>query len=107
MIARTWHGAVPEDQADAYHEVLLRTGVADYKSTLGNQGVYVMRRVTDGLAHFLVLTFWDSWDAIRAFAGDDPEHARYYDEDKAYLVELESHVTHYEVLPSNPDRMDP
>lgn len=99
MIARTWHGAVPEAQADEYHKILLDTGVADYQSTPGNQGVYVMRRNEGGLAHFLILTFWDSWDAIKAFAGDDPEHARYYDEDAAYLVEMEHKVKHYDVLP--------
>lgn len=103
MIARTWHGAVPEEKADEYHEVLLRTGVADYKSTPGNQGVYVMRRIEGGLAHFLVLTLWDSWEAITAFAGDDADRARYYEEDMAHLVELESHVKHYEVLPSELD----
>lgn len=99
MIARTWHGAVPEDKADAYHKYLLRTGIPDYKDTPGNQGVYIFRRVSDGLAHFLLLTIWDSWDAIRAFAGDDPERARYYAEDEEYLVELEPNVTHYDVLP--------
>jgi hypothetical protein len=65
-----------------------------------------MRRVADGLAHFLVLTFWDSWEAISAFAGDDPAHARYYDEDVLFLVELESHVTHYEVLSTDIDRKE-
>ncbi len=36
--------------------------------------------------------------AIRRFAGDDVERARYYPEDRAYLLELEPGVAHYEVL---------
>jgi hypothetical protein len=40
---------------------------------------------------------WESWDAIRAFAGDDPETSDYYPEDDEYLLETEPHVTHYEV----------
>jgi hypothetical protein len=45
-------------------------------------------------------TFWESFDAIRAFAGADYERARYYPEDDEYLLEREPHVTHYDVLAS-------
>lgn len=100
MIARTWHGAVPAHKADAYHAYLLATGVPDYERTAGNQGVYVFRRTESETVHFLLLTLWDSMDAIRRFAGDDAERARYYPEDEAYLLELEPTVTHYEVLAS-------
>jgi heme-degrading monooxygenase HmoA len=98
MIARTWHGVVPEQKADSYFEYLQRTGIPDYRSTQGNLGVYVLRRVKDGYAHFLLITLWDSWEAIRVFAGEDVEQARYYPEDEQYLIELEPLVTHYEVL---------
>lgn len=47
--------------------------------------------------HYLLLTLWDSVDAIRRFAGDEYEKARYYPEDKNFLLELEPFVTHYEV----------
>jgi hypothetical protein len=52
----------------------------------------------------LFLTLWDSYDAIRAFAGQGVERARYYPEDEAYLLELEPTVTHYEVLESQVER---
>lgn len=100
MIARTWHGVVPAEKSDAYHEYLLETGVPDYQRTPGNLGVYVFRRTEGDTAHFLLLTLWDSLDAIRAFAGLDVERAKYYPEDEAYLLELEPTVTHYEVLAS-------
>lgn len=98
MIARTWHGVVRTEDAEAYHAYLLETGVPDYRATPGNAGVYVLRRADGDRTHFLLLTLWDSWDAIRAFAGDDPERARYYPEDRRYLLKLEPTVTHYEVL---------
>jgi hypothetical protein len=44
------------------------------------------------------MSLWDSLEAIRAFAGDDVERARYYPEDASYLLELEPTVAHYEVL---------
>ncbi|MET0399642.1 MAG: antibiotic biosynthesis monooxygenase [Longimicrobiaceae bacterium] len=97
MIARLWHGAVPADRADAYLEYLNRTGVPDYRATGGNRGVQVLRREEDGRTHFLLVSLWASWDAVRAFAGDDPERARYYPEDDEFLLELEPRVTHYEV----------
>jgi heme-degrading monooxygenase HmoA len=98
MIARTWHGRVPADNATAYFEYLLRTGLADYRATPGNRGVLVQRRLEAGIAHFELTTLWDSEDAIRAFAGDDIATARYYPEDDEYLLEREQHVMHAEVL---------
>ena len=98
MIARTWHGRVPAAKADAYHQYLLRTGVTDYADTPGNHGVHVLRRVEGEVAHFLLITYWDSVDAIKRFAGEDYERARYYPEDDDYLLEREPYVRHAEVL---------
>jgi heme-degrading monooxygenase HmoA len=103
MIARSWHGRVPTNKADAYYAYLLRTGLSDYRATPGNRGVYVLRRTEDDVTHFLLITFWDSFDAIRAFAGPDYEQARYYPEDDEYLLEREPLVTHYEVLSASVD----
>ncbi len=58
----------------------------------------VLRRTVGGETHFLFISFWDSMDAIRTFAGNDAERAHYYPEDRDYLLELEPTVTHYEVL---------
>lgn len=101
MIARAWHGRVPESRSEAYYAYLMRTGLADYASTPGNHGVWVFRRTEDGVTHFLLTTLWDSYDSIRRFAGDDFERARYYAEDDDYLLEREELVTHYEVLGSS------
>jgi heme-degrading monooxygenase HmoA len=100
MIARLWHGAVPVEKAEAYHAFLLRTGVPEYRATPGNRGVQILRRVDGPHAHFLLVTLWDSLDAIRAFAGEDVERAKYYPEDPSFLVELEPTVTHYSVAGS-------
>jgi heme-degrading monooxygenase HmoA len=98
MIARTWHGAVPAEKAEAYFDYLVQTGIPDLKATPGNLGVYVLRHTEGGQAHFLMISLWRSRKDIRAFAGDDIERARYYPGDAAFLLELEPHVTHYEVL---------
>jgi len=98
MIARTWHGRVPRDKAAAYEAYLRETGLADYRRVPGNRGVYLLRRDDGALTHFTTLTFWDSVEAIQAFAGPDYERARYYPEDDAFLLEREELVTHYTVV---------
>jgi heme-degrading monooxygenase HmoA len=98
VIARSWHGRVPAERAEAYYAYLQRTGLADYPSTPGNRGVFVFRRTEGAVTHFLLTTLWDSVEAIQGFAGPDYERARYYPEDDDYLLEREPFVTHYEVL---------
>ena len=98
MIARSWHGRVPTLKADSYFQYLQRTGLADYAGTPGNRGVFVFRRDEGDATHFLITTLWDSLDAIKRFAGEDYERARYYPEDDAFLLEQEPTVTHHEVL---------
>ena len=98
MIARQWHGRVRASDADAYYAYLLGTGLMDYRQTPGNRGVQVLRRQEGDVVHYFLTTLWDSWDSIKAFAGDDVERARYYPEDTRFLLELEPTVTHFEVL---------
>ena len=98
MIARSWHGRVPTAKADLYYQYLQRTGLPDYAATAGNRGVLVFRRTEGDVTHFLLTTLWDSLDAIKRFAGEDYERARYYPEDDDFLLEREPLVTHHEVL---------
>jgi hypothetical protein len=98
VIARSWHGRVPAGKAESYYQYLLRTGLADYRGTPGNRGVLVQCRVEGEVAHFLLTTLWQSVDAIKQFAGEDYQAARYYPEDDDYLLEREPYVAHWEVL---------
>jgi heme-degrading monooxygenase HmoA len=57
-----------------------------------------VRRLTEGECEFLLLTLWDSLEAVKAFAGADYEKAVYYPEDDRFLVDRGPRVLHYEVL---------
>lgn len=103
MIARIWRGFTRESDKDIYFEFLKKTGLKDYAGTPGNQGVWCLRRVRDGKAEFTLISLWDSYEAIKRFAGEDYEKAHYYPDDQKYLLEFEPHVAHYEVL-SSPKR---
>ncbi len=98
MIARIWQGVTAAAKADEYLDYLNQTGVPDYRETAGNLGVYVLRRIEADRAHFQLMSLWESFDAIKRFAGADFEKARYYPEDEAFLLEFEPQVTHYEVF---------
>jgi hypothetical protein len=60
--------------------------------------VLVQRRVDGDVAHFTLTSFWDSIDAIKRFAGEAYQVARYYPEDDDFLLEREPYVTHADVL---------
>lgn len=100
MIARIWRGATRAEDADAYFEYVDETGLSQYRSTPGNRGVLALRRVIDGRAELLLLTLWESEEAIRGFAGDDIGRAVFYPEDERYLIEKEDRVSHFDVVAS-------
>jgi heme-degrading monooxygenase HmoA len=102
MIARLWHGRIRSGDAERYHRYIKGTGLRDYAQTSGNRGVYYLERREGDVTHVVTLTFWDSIDAIKRFAGNDYERARYYPEDDEFLLEREPHVTHYEVRDAAP-----
>ena len=93
-----WHGRVMASKAPAYREFLNERAVADYRSVDGNLSVHILERPQGDITHFITLTFWRDMDSIKAFAGQDAEIAKYYPEDKEYLLEFEPTVVHYEVV---------
>ena len=96
MIARIWRGWTSTADAEAYREYVERTGMTAYRSTPGNLGAYLLRRDDGDRTEFVTFSFWESMDAVRAFAGADPERAVFYPEDDRFLVERETSVTHFE-----------
>jgi len=98
MIARIWRGKTKPSDAEAYLEYLFKSGIPAYRATRGNKGAWVLRRIDNDIAHFITLSFWESREAIAAFAGADIEVAKYYPEDEKYLLEFEPTVAHYELF---------
>jgi len=98
MITRIWHGKTKAEHADIYLKYVQKTGLTDYLSTPGNLSAKILRKVERDICHFYTITEWDSIDSIKKFAGQDYEKARYYNEDKKYLLEFEEEVNHYETF---------
>ncbi|WP_312136480.1 hypothetical protein [Sphingobacterium sp.] len=95
-ITRIWHGITRKEDADIYLNYLTSTGMKDYRSTKGNLSAKVLRRIDHDICHFMTVTEWESTSSIQEFAGEPFQRARYYPEDKKYLLEFEEFVTHFE-----------
>jgi heme-degrading monooxygenase HmoA len=97
-IMREWRGELRRTDREAYVAYMLETGVADYRATPGNLGaVIAVRDLDEERTEVVTLSWWSSWDAIRAFAGEPVDRARYYPMDERYLLTRPPGVKHYEV----------
>jgi heme-degrading monooxygenase HmoA len=105
MIARIWQGETNADLLETYSDFLETTAVEDYRSVKGNQGLVFLRRLNGEKAAFTLISYWNSLDAIKNFAGEDYEKAKYYPEDKIFLLSFEPNVNHYEVFHQQPNKI--
>ena len=98
MIARTWTGRTAKANADAYGAFLQKTAYPDYGDVAGNRGWLLLRRDAGDAVEFTLVSFWDSMQAVRRYAGDEAEKPKYYPEDRAYLLELPEEAVNTEVV---------
>jgi heme-degrading monooxygenase HmoA len=97
MIARHWRGWTRPQNADAYEALLKDKVLPGLKQIAGYRGGYLLR--SDGLeeAEFVVINFFESLDAVRAFAGADYAVPVFEPEAKELLARVEQVAKHYEV----------
>ncbi|HEX9615111.1 MAG TPA: antibiotic biosynthesis monooxygenase [Bacteroidota bacterium] len=96
MIARIWHGKTKKEHADAYREYVSRTGVREYRNTDGNLGVQIWQKDDGDFTHIWTVTLWRDLESVKGFAGAEFDKAKYYPEDRNYLIEFEPKVAHYQ-----------
>ena len=104
MIVRLWRGRAAATQATAYPAHFHATVLPELRGIAGFLGASLLRTSNaegsdggEGI-EFLVMTRWESMDAIRVFAGDDAEHAVVEPGAVAALVDFDVRVRHYEVV---------
>lgn len=97
MIARSWRGATRTSDAEEYARYVEFTGIAAYRKTPGYRGGWTLTRALGEQTVFLVLSLWESEEAVRAFAGEDATTAVFYPEDDRFLVDRDEEVVHWEV----------
>jgi heme-degrading monooxygenase HmoA len=94
-IARIFRGQTLTSKADEY-ERYITPGIEKILATPGNQGVTVLRRAEGDRTEFLVVSYWESIDAVKRFAGEDYQKPVLLPRDREYLT-AEPSVSHFEV----------
>ena len=101
MIARVWSGTASETNATAYLAHLRERTFPELRSMAGHRGAFVLRRTEASQVRFTVITLWESVDAIRRFAGDDPEAAVVPAEARVLLMSFDRRAVHWDVALDN------
>lgn len=106
VIARMWSGRTKTLRADEYYKYLVDAGITKIQKIEGNLGVQVMRRTENEVTLFTVISYWESVEAIKRFAGDDIEKTHHLPRDPEFLLELPPTVRHYSVLFNDMSKTD-
>jgi len=100
MISRIWHGWTTHENASVYQALLLSevlTGIAD-REIPGYQGAHLLRRDHESEVEFVTILWFESLDAVIAFAGEDYEAAVVPPKARALLSHFDARSTHYETI---------
>jgi len=98
VIARVWSARATPAGARAYAGHLRTHVLPAVKQVDGYAGAVLLEREVSAAVEILVITWWQSLDAIRRFAGPDPEEAVVADDAAALLTAFDPRVRHYELV---------
>ncbi len=97
MIARSWSARARHDDAARYVAHARTTVFAHLSKIRGYRGALVLTEERAADVAVTVLTFWESMEAVEAFAGSDPGVAVVEPEAEAALIDFDRRVRHFEV----------
>ncbi len=97
MIARIWSAQSTPAQAAAYAEHLRSRVLPELAKLEGYSGAMLLERPEAGTVEIIVVTFWQSANSIKAFAGADLERAVVEDEAVPLLTRFDPRVRHYDI----------
>jgi heme-degrading monooxygenase HmoA len=100
MIARFWRGYAIGDDADKYQHFLLTTFLPSLHRLKGYEGARVLRNDEQQEIEFIVLTFWESFEAVREFAGPNLRTPVIATEAERLLSRYDKHPKHYKIWES-------
>ena len=95
---RAWKARSTVEKANEYFEYATSKVFPTLDSIEGYRGAFLLRRAVDSAIEIVVLTLWESMEAVRRFAGVKPEKAVVEPEARAVLTSFDESVTHFEVV---------
>lgn len=106
MITRIWRGWTTLQNAPEY-EALLLTEIfpgIEQRGVDGYRGISLLRREMDNEVEFSTIMWFDSLDAVKAFAGEHYEVAVVPPKARAVLSRFDAVSAHYDTITSPPCR---
>jgi len=97
MIARVWKARATVERAADYAAYLKASVVPELAAIPGYQGATLLERERNGVVEVTVVTWWDSLDSIRAFAGERLETAVVHETAARMLLDFDREVAHHRV----------
>jgi heme-degrading monooxygenase HmoA len=100
MIARIWHGWTRPENADRYEKLLQDEIFLDIaaRKVHGYRGIRLLRRDLDSNeVEFVTIMWFDSWQALKRFAGEDHEKAVVPPKAREVLLRFDQRSSHYEL----------
>ena len=98
MISRQWRGLAQPNQMQNYVKHLRTETFPALRELPGFVGASILSRRLGDAIEFLIVTQWDSLDAIARFAGPDLEAAVVPAKAAAMMIEYDRRVRHFEVI---------
>ena len=98
MIARIWKARATSERVREYADYLKSTVVPELSAIHGYEGVSLLQREQNGAVEVTVVTWWESLEAIRAFAGEAIETAVVHDSAARMLIDFDRSVEHHQVI---------
>ena len=97
MIARVWRGWAKNENADAYEKLLREVVYPGLRQIKGYRGGYIFRQNSEDETEFVTVNFFESLQAVEAFAGANYETPVFEPEARRLLSWVEPTARHYEV----------
>jgi heme-degrading monooxygenase HmoA len=107
VICRVWHGWTTQESAAAYSEYLLLELFPSVKADLGSRGFRgydLLQQKRANEVEFVTMLWFDSLDAIRAFAGERYQEPVIHERAKRLLLRYDKRCEHYEVIGSQREK---
>jgi heme-degrading monooxygenase HmoA len=101
MIARIWSARATHENWPAYEQHFAENVLPELREIKGYVSANLLRRDTGAEIEINVITVWESWKAIDAFAGADREAAVVAPSAAALLKDYDRRVKHSEVAVSD------
>jgi len=89
-IVRIWRGRTRRERADEYEAYNYEVGVKPLIEKA--MGVQTLRQDHADETEFMTISYWESVEAMSAFAGPDPTRIHHLDRDAEFLIELPKEV---------------